>query len=83
MYKRQVGEYKLIPGVIIIITTEDNHIYAQLTGQDAFEIFPMSESEYFYKVVDAKITFERDENGNVTNLVLHQNGQDMPATKIK
>ena len=43
----------------------------------------MSESDYFYKIVDAKITFERDENGKVVNLVLHQNGQDMPATKIK
>lgn len=83
IYEEYVGEYELIPGLIITITTEDNHIYAQLTGQDAFEIFPMSESDYFYKIVDAKITFERDENGKVVNLVLHQNGQDMPATKIK
>ena len=83
IYDEYVGEYELIPGVIITITNEDNHIYAQLTGQDAFEIFPMSESEFFYKVVDANITFERDDNGKVTNLVLHQNGKDMPATKIK
>ena len=73
IYDEYVGEYELIPGVIITITNEDNHIYAQLTGQDAFEIFPMSESEFFYKVVDANITFERDDNGKVTNLVLHQN----------
>ncbi|WP_077367016.1 serine hydrolase [Anaerosalibacter sp. Marseille-P3206] len=83
IYEEYVGEYELIPGLIITITTEDNHIYAQLTGQDAFEIFPMSESDYFYKIVDAKITFERDENGKVANLVLHQNGQDMPAIKVK
>ena len=83
IYDEYVGEYELIPGVIITITNEDNHIYAQLTGQDAFEIFSTSESEFFYKVVDAKITFERDDNGKVTNLVLHQNGQDMPAPKVK
>jgi len=83
IYEEYVGEYELVPGVIFTITTEDNHIYAQLTGQDVFEIFPMSESKYFYKAVDAKITFERDDNGKVTNLVLHQNGQDMPAIKVK
>ena len=35
-----------------------------------------------HKVVDAKITFE-EKDGKVTNLVLHQNGQDMPAVKTK
>lgn len=83
IYDDYVGEYELVPGLTITITQKDNRLYAQVTGQDAFEIFPKSESEYFYKIVDAEITFERDDNGKVTKLVLHQNGQDMPAAKIK
>lgn len=83
IYDEYVGEYELTSDITIIITKEDNRIYAQVTGQDKYEIFPVSESEYFYKVVDAKITFEKDETGKVTNLILHQNGQDMPAYKIK
>lgn len=43
----------------------------------------MSENEYFYRVVDAKITFVKDDTGKVIKLVLHQQGQDMPATKVK
>lgn len=83
IYDEYVGEYELIPGMSIIITKEDNRIYAQVTGQDKYEIFPMSEKDYFYKVVDAEISFVKDEKGQVTSLVLHQNGQDMPARKIK
>ncbi|WP_025642126.1 serine hydrolase [Schnuerera ultunensis] len=83
VYDNYVGEYELAPNVIIKITKEDNSLYAQLTGQDKFEIFPESEEEFFYKVVDAKITFQKDDTGNVTHLILYQNAQEIPANKIK
>lgn len=83
VYDNYVGEYELAPNVIIKITKEDNSLYAQLTGQDKFGIFPESEEEFFYKVVDAKITFQKDDTGNVTHLILYQMGQEIPANKIK
>ncbi|MCF6462001.1 serine hydrolase [Clostridium sp. Cult1] len=83
VYDNYVGEYELAPNVIIKITKEDNSLYAQLTDQDKFEIFPESEEEFFYKVVDAKITFQKDDTGNVTHLILYQNAQEIPANKIK
>lgn len=83
LYDKFVGEYLLAPGTTITITRDDNGIYAQLTGQEKFEIFPKSENEYFYKVVDAQITFVVNPEGEVTNLILHQLGLDMNATKIK
>lgn len=83
IYEEYIGEYEMAPGVIVTITTSENKILAQLTGQESFEIFPMSETEYFYKVVDATITFVKNHEGEVTNLVLNQQGQDIPAQKIK
>ena len=83
IYDKYVGEYSLAPGMIITITRDDNGIYAQLTGQEKFEIFPKSEKEYFYKIVDAQITFIENDKGEITGLVLHQLGMDMNATKIK
>lgn len=82
IYDEYVGDYELAPGVIFNITKEDNKIYAQLTNQDKFEIFPKSENEFFYKVIDAQITFVK-EDGKTIKLILHQNGQDMPAAKTK
>ena len=83
LYDKYIGEYELAPEVICTITREGNRIFAQLTGQEKFEIFPYTEDDFFYKIVDAKITFVKDDGGNVTNLVLHQMGQEISAIKIK
>jgi hypothetical protein len=56
---------------------------AQATGQPKVEIFPKSETEFFLKVVDAQISFDVDGSGKVEKLMLHQEGQNLPAPKIK
>jgi hypothetical protein len=78
-----VGRYQLAPGFILTVTREGAHLFAQATGQGKAEIFPESDREYFYKVVDAQITFKTDNQGNATELILHQNGQDMPAKRLE
>ena len=76
-----VGNYPLAADFVLTITVEDATIWAQATGQPNFQIFPESETEFFYKVVDAQIKFEIDDTGNTTGLVLHQGGAKMPAAK--
>ncbi len=83
LYDQYVGVYELFPGFNLTITKDNDGIYAMATGQTVFEIFPESETEYFYRAVDAQITFVKNDKGQVTGLVLHQNGQDMPGNKIK
>lgn len=78
-----VGEYQLAPSFSIIVTLEDGALFAQATGQSRFPIFAESETEFFYRVVDAQITFERDENGIVTGMVLYQAGQNFPGQKVR
>jgi D-alanyl-D-alanine-carboxypeptidase/D-alanyl-D-alanine-endopeptidase len=82
IYKNYVGKYQLAPGAVFTITLEDNHLQAQLTGQPAIGIFPESEKEFFYKVVDAQITFESDGKSPATALTLHQNDRDARAERI-
>jgi CubicO group peptidase (beta-lactamase class C family) len=76
-----VGQYQLGPNFIVAITKEGDRLMLQATGQPKFDLFPESESKYFLKVVDAQLTFEKDETGKVTRLILHQGG-DKPARKI-
>jgi CubicO group peptidase (beta-lactamase class C family) len=83
LFDGYVGRYKLAPSFILTVTREGAHLFAQATGQGKAEIFPESEHEYFYKVVDAQITFKTDKQGQATELVLHQNGQDMPAKRLE
>jgi serine-type D-Ala-D-Ala carboxypeptidase/endopeptidase len=78
-----VGTYQLAPGVVFTITRDANHLYAQLTGQQTFEIFPESKNDFFYNVVDAQITFVTDNTGRATELILHQGGIDQHAKRIE
>ncbi|KQX38849.1 hypothetical protein ASD04_09375 [Devosia sp. Root436] len=76
------GQYLLAPGITITITAEDDRLFAQLTGQERFEIFPESEKRYFFRVVDAQITFADPVDGAAPALTLHQNGQNMTAIRV-
>jgi CubicO group peptidase (beta-lactamase class C family) len=83
LYDAYAGRYELAPNVFFTIRRDGDRLTAQLTGQDALEIFPESETEFFYKAVDAQITFVKDAQGKVTALILHQNGQHPAAMKVK
>jgi D-alanyl-D-alanine carboxypeptidase len=83
VYRAYAGEYELAPGFILTVTVEGDRIMTQATGQSKVEIYPSSPTEFFLKVVDAQMTFVKDESGAVIRLVLHQGGRDMPAKKIK
>jgi len=65
------------------VTREGSRLFAQLSGQPRFEIFPKSEAEFFWKVVDARIQFVRDEKGQVTKAIHQQSGQTINALKMK
>ena len=52
-----VGRYQLAPGVVLSITREGGRLFAQVTGQNRAEVFAESESKFFFRVVDAELTF--------------------------
>jgi len=83
LFDGYVGKYQLAPNFIFTITRDGAHLFAQLSGQPTFEIFAESEKDYFYKVVDAQITFVTDSSGRATELVLHQNGLDQHAKRTE
>jgi D-alanyl-D-alanine carboxypeptidase len=81
IYDAYVGQYELAPGFVLTVTREGDHLMTQATGQSKVEIFPASETEFFLKVVDARVTFVRGPGGKVDQLVLHQGGRDMAARR--
>ena len=83
LYDAYVGEYELEPGFVFTVTREGDHLMMQATGQGKTEAFPASETNFFFKVVRADITFVKDATGRVIHLILNQNGRQMNAKKIK
>lgn len=83
IYETYAGQYELAPNFIFTVTVENGKLMVQATGQPSAELFPESETQFFLRVVDAQITFVKDAKGAVTGLILRQNGQNVPAKKIK
>ncbi|MEM9531270.1 MAG: serine hydrolase [Pseudomonadota bacterium] len=75
------GQYQLTPLAVIDVEARDGQLFARLTGQAAFPVFPFAEDEFFYKVVDAELHFERDDAGAVTGVTLVQGGRQFAPRK--
>ncbi len=77
-----VGTYQLAPSFSIEITKKGDKLFGQATGQPMFELFPESKTKFYLKVVDAQVTFVSNDKGDVEQLVLHQNGQNIPGKRL-
>ena len=77
-----VGKYELTPDFALVVTLEDGALFTQATGQGKLAIFAESETKFFLKVVDAQISFTKDDSGAVTGLILHQAGANQPARRV-
>ncbi len=74
-----VGVYPIDKQARFTIVRRGDGLVARLTGQPFLPIFASARDEFFYRVVDAQLSFHRDAGGKVGGLTLHQNGRDLPA----
>jgi protein-L-isoaspartate(D-aspartate) O-methyltransferase len=79
---KYVGRYQLAPTVVLTLTLRDGGLFAQSPGGPEVPIYPASEKQFFYKAVDAQITFVTDKTGRATALVLRHGGSEVPAQRI-
>ncbi len=81
MLARYVGRYEEQPGFGIAITREGSRLLAQMTDQEALEVFAESETDFFYRDRDARISF-RVEGDTVEALVWRQGGADLEMRRM-
>ena len=82
LFDGYIGTYRFNLNGVMTITREGDQMYAQLTGQPKFEIFPGGEREFFLKVVDAQLTFDVGADGRATQVTLLQNGMKQTAARL-
>ncbi|HKJ91295.1 MAG TPA: serine hydrolase, partial [Oceanipulchritudo sp.] len=75
------GKYALGPEQIFEVRALNRQLLVQLTGQPALPVLPSGTDRFEYDVVEAFLIFNRDPSGEVSGLVLHQNGLELPAPK--
>jgi CubicO group peptidase (beta-lactamase class C family) len=76
------GEYELKPGVLVTVTREGNRIYAKATGLPRVELLPETESTFFIKEDESRVSFGRDKTGQVNRLTLQEESGTHVAQRI-
>ncbi|MBR0828776.1 serine hydrolase [Bradyrhizobium manausense] len=76
------GRYQIVPTFVLTVRADGIRLFVQATGQAEFEVFAESDTDFFYRAVNAQLTFARPEGGAAAMLTLHQNGKDMRGTRL-
>src|SRR5450432_153971 len=81
VFDAYAGAY-LVGRQYMTMSREGERFYAHLTGQQPVEIFPQSDHEFFFKTVDAQLTFKAGPDRKATQVTLRQNGNDQAGTRL-
>lgn len=68
-----VGMYDL-QGRIVDVKRAGKQLKVQVTGQPQLDVYCSEKDKFFYKIVEAKIVFDRGEDGKVNGLTILQGG---------
>ena len=66
----------------IAIRVEEQQLIAQATGQEAFTLYPVSETKFLAQVADITIQFNFSADETVNGLTLYQGGQELISSKV-
>jgi CubicO group peptidase (beta-lactamase class C family) len=79
---KYVGRYGEPPNLILTIRREGDHLSIQENDEPKQELFAESESKFFSKLNDDEFTFQLDQHGRATTIVLNVDGKDIPLKRI-
>ncbi|SKA94349.1 CubicO group peptidase, beta-lactamase class C family [Prosthecobacter debontii] len=81
--KPYTGTYHLMGLKPFEITLRGNTLFAKLAEQPPVPIFDLGNDRFEYDVVEASLTFSRNEKGEILGFTLLQNGLPVPAVRGK
>jgi D-alanyl-D-alanine-carboxypeptidase/D-alanyl-D-alanine-endopeptidase len=77
-----VGTYKYSDTDFAVVTCESGHLFWQ-EGPDKLEMFAEGAREFFFKALDAQVTFELGPDGRASAAVWHQAGQNQRGLRLR
>lgn len=79
--ERYAGTYDILDGTLKIVRVAGG-LAAAIDGEHPLRIYPSSQTQFFYKAVDAQIEFVTDRSGRATSLMLSQRGIVYEGTRV-
>ena len=80
-YAALAGRYDY-KNAILTVTVADDKLFAQITGQEKYELFPSAPREFFWKITAAKVKFIANEKGEITAAQHTQGGNTFTAARL-
>ena len=77
------GIYELAPGVMMSVTADGDHLYAQRGQRTREELIPESCDIFFRKGVEGRRLFRYGDDGKVAALIDRRNNEDVVWKKVK
>ena len=78
-----VGLYEIAADLRLEIGREGDGLYAQATMQPKVRIFPASESEFFSMLDDMRISFVKDADNKINELIFQYRGQKKSGKRVQ
>ena len=75
-FDAHAGRYQMQPGMVLEVQRDGSRYFVQPTGQRRLEIFPLSETRFFARDIDAELSFEGQ------NLQFKQGSRNFTARRI-
>ncbi len=75
---RYVGAYRISDDLQEILTVEDGKLYTQRSGRRKRQALPASTTTFFYKNSLTYFELVLDPSGNLTHMLIYENGADEP-----
>jgi hypothetical protein len=77
-----VGQYEIAHEVLLTLRREGQHLMAQVTGQPWIVVYAENDTRFFWKVVPAQFTIQKDKDGKVEGLLFEQGNTRLQAKRV-
>lgn len=77
------GEYTIDEETTATVTVDDGRLYTRRNDGPRLEIHPWAEDRFFYEESFAHLAFERDADGQVVRVLIHQGGDEEPEVAVR
>lgn len=78
-----VGDYRIEGGMLVSITQDGDKLMGRVEGQPAVQLTPDGTDAFSITVVNARIVFERDDEGAVDRFTFSQGGERVAGKRIE
>jgi CubicO group peptidase (beta-lactamase class C family) len=80
---RYVGRYAIPPDIVLVIRREGDHLSVQENEEAKQDLLPESETDFFSTSADDEYTFQIDNQGHTTAMILHTGGKDIEIRRVE